>query len=301
MDGGHARTPGLDVLRMRLQPPCAYQGGKRRQAPEIVRHMGSLVGKRTPFYDLCCGSGAVSLELISHGHDPSTITMVDIGPWGDLWSLVGRGMFDVDRLRSYLLELPSDDVQIPDFMYELRDATSPGQEGASYVFLLLQAASFGGLAVGVREDGTWNARSLARRKEGDGRYAFYPRPNVLLRRMEMICKHAKGVRGFRMNALTVVPEQGSVVYIDPPYSESVNEYRQHMDAHSFASKFPQHPVFVSEMRPLNASAREVCSRKKGAFTGREKADKREYLSLFNSGWTNPETVADRVEQTNLFS
>lgn len=75
--------------RVHLLPPVSYQGGKRRQAPEIVRHMA--LDPEQEMFDLCCGSGAVSLELISRGHNPAKITMVDAGPWGDVWRLVGAG------------------------------------------------------------------------------------------------------------------------------------------------------------------------------------------------------------------
>src|SRR5208282_995667 len=60
-------------------PPVTYQGGKGRLATEIVERMGLPVAGR--FYDLCCGSGAVSVAAVERGQSPERITMVDLGPW----------------------------------------------------------------------------------------------------------------------------------------------------------------------------------------------------------------------------
>ena len=62
-----------------LRVPCSYQGGKQRIAAQIVDHLiDAAPDSSSHFYDLCCGSGAVSIELVNRGIEPSRITMLDI-------------------------------------------------------------------------------------------------------------------------------------------------------------------------------------------------------------------------------
>ena len=65
----------------KLIVPCSYQGGKQRLAKKIVDIIfeQNEINEDTKFYDLCCGSGAITLELINRGIHPSNITMVDRG------------------------------------------------------------------------------------------------------------------------------------------------------------------------------------------------------------------------------
>lgn len=67
----------------KLTIPCAYQGGKQRIAKDIVDifFKENGINEETKFYDLCCGSGAISIELVNRGVNPSNIIMVDKSPW----------------------------------------------------------------------------------------------------------------------------------------------------------------------------------------------------------------------------
>lgn len=42
----------------------------------------SVIYDNTIFFDLCSGSGVITLELISRGIKPQNITMLDISSWG---------------------------------------------------------------------------------------------------------------------------------------------------------------------------------------------------------------------------
>ena len=69
-------------MNTQLRVPCAYQGGKQRIAKQIVDVLLSLDhNENTVFYDLCCGSGAISIELVNRGIKPSQIVMVDLSSW----------------------------------------------------------------------------------------------------------------------------------------------------------------------------------------------------------------------------
>ena len=80
-----------------LTSPCSYQGGKQRLAKQIVDIIfeQNVINKETKFYDLCCGSGAITLELINRGILPSNITMVDKGVFGAFWSSVSNNKFNL--------------------------------------------------------------------------------------------------------------------------------------------------------------------------------------------------------------
>jgi hypothetical protein len=62
-----------------LRVPCAYQGGKQRVAAQIVDILlDASRDTNSRFYDLCCGSAAVSIELVRRGVEPGRICMLDI-------------------------------------------------------------------------------------------------------------------------------------------------------------------------------------------------------------------------------
>ena len=55
-----------------LQVPCSYQGGKQRIASQIVDNLIEASNSSNSFfYDLCCGSGAISIELVNSSHHQS--------------------------------------------------------------------------------------------------------------------------------------------------------------------------------------------------------------------------------------
>ncbi|PJA03594.1 MAG: hypothetical protein COX72_04385, partial [Gammaproteobacteria bacterium CG_4_10_14_0_2_um_filter_38_22] len=92
-----------------LRVPCSYQGGKQRVAAQIVDHLiNAAPSSSSHFYDLCCGSGAVSIELVNRGIEPSRITMLDISSWGVFWSSIGSGTFNMDVFDQFLSQLPTD-------------------------------------------------------------------------------------------------------------------------------------------------------------------------------------------------
>ena len=68
-------------------------------AKEIVDYIlnTTFVTNDTKFYDLCCGSGAVTIELLNRGIPPNKIVMCDISSWGVFWKSVGEGTFDLNK------------------------------------------------------------------------------------------------------------------------------------------------------------------------------------------------------------
>ena len=84
--------------------PVTYQGAKHRYAAAIIDRIKPRFDE--PFYDLCCGSGTVSIELVNRGFNPKLLYMVDSGPWGIFWYSVGKGSFNLNRFRKLLERIP---------------------------------------------------------------------------------------------------------------------------------------------------------------------------------------------------
>ena len=85
-----------------LYSPCTYQGAKQRVSKEIVDYIISneLIYPSkggTKIYDLCCGSGAITVEFLNRGVHPNNIVMCDCSSWGKFWKSIGEGSFSLDK------------------------------------------------------------------------------------------------------------------------------------------------------------------------------------------------------------
>lgn len=271
-----------------MKAPATYQGGKSRLAKSIADCMNWA--DRDEFWDVCCGSGAMTLEAVKRGiFDPHEITMVDRGPWGLLWKSVGEGTFNLRRFKVLLLGIPEDPDKIRDYLKGL--ASEPTSvEDAPYIFLILQAGSFGGSAIDYRHDGTWDTggfrsywKPTATSKRRSPVNPMMPMPTTLHDRMSEIVQNMKGVRGIWGFADREFPVGCPLVYIDPPYAES-SGYAHTLDLEDYLLKLRKTAadprVYVSEGRPLPGT--NWCLSKgqaKGGMNGRRRNAKAEWLTL----------------------
>lgn len=275
----------VNETELPLVSPVTYQGAKGRLAARIIEYL--TVPPEADFYDLCCGSGAVSLALIERGHYPDKLHMVDRGPWGLFWKSIGDGAFDIDVMRSYCDMVPADPREIKSFMERLR-AAPIGAHGV-YIFLLLQAAAFGGTPIALDGD-VWKRCGFrdywVPTKTSNRRYPvnpMMPMATTLFKRVAAIARSARGVGGIQGDAATIAVRPGSVVYIDPPY-DGTTGYGHIIDAVSVAKNIASSGsvCWISEGRPLSDQA--VClskGRAKGGITGnRKRAANEEWLSCF---------------------
>ena len=127
--------------------PVTYQGAKHRYAATIIDQIKPRFDE--PFYDLCCGSGTVSIELVNRGFNPKLLYMVDSGPWGIFWESIGKGSFNLNRFRKLLDGIP-DRPLIQTYAKEL--SRQPAHIDTPYVYLILQACAFGGKAIWIKDD-----------------------------------------------------------------------------------------------------------------------------------------------------
>jgi len=274
-----------------LRVPCAFQGGKQRVAAQIVDLLlESAPGPDARFYDLCCGSAAVSIELVNRGVDPSRIWMLDISSWGSFWAAIGSGTFNMDVFDHFLSTLPSDKRDYKAHMSAL--SALPLSDHEAELYPLLQACSFGGKQI-WRDGERWanacfrdywepTATSIRRSPANP----MQPSPTELRRRLDALANGMKGVTCVKMDIMTVLHTpipNNAVVYVDPPY-QSTTGYGFSFDVAAFINRFcetNQVPLFISEGIPLNDNAVLLeFGGAKGGISGTRKEKHKEWLSFF---------------------
>lgn len=141
-------------MSKKLTPPCSYQGGKQRLSKQIVDIIfeQNKIDENTQFYDLCCGSGAIGLELINRGINPKNITMIDNGVYGGFWTSISNNSFDLNIFKEEIDKLPS----IENIQQYLKDLSNQEVNKDRYIYhyLLLQSGSFGSKQIWI-EDNKW--------------------------------------------------------------------------------------------------------------------------------------------------
>lgn len=278
-------------MSSRMRVPCAYQGGKQRVAAQIVDILlEAAPGPNSRFYDLCCGSAAVSIELVNRGVAPSRIWMLDISSWGSFWSAIGSGTFNMDAFDQFLSELPRDKRDIKSHMLAL--SALPVGDHEVELYPVLQACSFGGKQI-WRNGERWanacfrdywepTATSIRRSPANP----MQPSPTELRRRIAALVNGMRGVTCLNTDIMTAISDpfpSDAVVYIDPPY-QSTTGYAFGFDITSFINRFRQvnqAPLFVSEGIQLSENALMLrFGGAKGGISGNRKGKHQEWLSRF---------------------
>ena len=180
---------------MKIKPPVAFQGGKQRIAGKILEIMegrcGSFDGH--PFFDLCCGSGAITIEAINRKYPFSSFTMIDNSVWGDFWQSISDKIFSVEEFKLFCDAIPQKGM-IKEFLEKMSKENPYGPKKLSHVYkyLLLQAGSFGGKHIWI-SDGKWQNASFCNywqpTKISRRRYPvnpMKPMPQTILNRVSLI-------------------------------------------------------------------------------------------------------------------
>jgi site-specific DNA-adenine methylase len=280
------------VTRDRLVPPCSYQGGKQRISRQVVDHIlaNATTDSGTRFFDVCCGSGAITVELLNRGVAPEQIVMIDLSSWGAVWQKIGEGSFDLDIFRAYLDRVPENKSLIHAFATEL--ATQPASVDEVYKYLVLQACSFGGKQI-WRDGEVWRnaffrrhwmpTASSVRRSPAN---PMQPGAKGLYERVARLVDAATGVRALRADVSAILLEDydaQSVIYVDPPYLNTT-AYGFDFDITAFVdavqAKSPA-TLFVSEAAPVSSEAvRMNPEGARGGISGNRRIAHEEWLSSF---------------------
>ena len=265
---------------MVLISPVTYQGGKQRIANEIL----SIINPHNQlFNDYCCGSGAISIQLINQGYLPYNIIMLDKSPWGLFWQKVGDGCFSLNTFKQYIDSIPQDISLIQPWIKEM--SKQPADIDTIYVYLILQAGSFGGKAIWIKNNAWQNCsfRSYWLPTATSNRRShvnpMMPMPKTLYERVAAICEKMQGINGIYDDIYNHKPETG-ILYIDPPYLNTT----MYGDAFNVLEyvKSVKIKTYVSEGRSLSDQCWNITStRKKGGISGERKKYNEEWLSEFN--------------------
>lgn len=284
----------------KLTPPCSYQGGKQRLAKQIVDiiYKENNINDDTKFYDLCCGSGAISIEMVNRGFYDFNITMVDASPWGLFYQGVGDLTFSPDVFEIYINDIPKDITQIKDYAKEIlkRPANDGLLENMVYKFLILQACAFGSTATWV-ENNEWKKAGGLRNywlpTETSNRKSpvnpMMPMPKTLFERVESICANMDGVKGVYGRVEDIKINSNSIIYIDPPY-KGTQDYGCSIDyiklINEILSNVPNVKIYLSEGYALKEADENILlsvGRKKGNINGKvNKKPTEEWLNIFTN-------------------
>ena len=279
--------------KIKLVPPCSYQGGKQRLAKKIVDVIYEKcdINPSTKFYDLCCGSGAVSLELINRGFNPNNIIMVDNGVYGEFWHNVSNNEISVEVFAEMVADVP-DKPLCKQYLQDMSKTVD--KDKYIYQYLLLQSGSFGWKEISL-VNGEWKHHGFrdywqptatsVRRSPCN---PMQPNQSEMLKRVINI----KDTIGGRIKAMdckvedfieNVVFDSNSIVYIDPPYMNTTG-YSNDLVITEVINQIPSNvPVFVSECNVLSDNYEFITSGKsKGNITGVVKTKRKDdILNIFN--------------------
>ena len=251
------------IIDKLLSPPCSYQGGKQRLAKQIVDifYSENQIDDDTKFYDLCCGSGAVSLELINRGFNPNNIVMIDNGCYGAFWQSIANDEFELDVFKQEIDKLPS----LENIQQYLKDLSNQpvDKELFIYHYLLLQAGAFGSKQIWI-EDGKWKNntfRGYWLPTETSNRKSpvnpMMPMPNTLYTRVEEIINQLSGcIVASQENVFNTVyrldeeyeinNSKNLIIYIDPPYMNTTG-YKESFNIYELERQIWNNaPIYISE-------------------------------------------------------
>ena len=283
----------MNKSNIKLVPPCSYQGGKQRLAKKIVDIIfeQNEINEDTKFYDLCCGSGAITLELINRGLHPSNITMVDSGVYGTFWNSVANDEFDMNIFQQEIDKLPSVD-KIQSYLQRLSNL-SVNKDLLEYHYLLLQSGSFGSKQIWVENDkwknnsfrSYWTPTDTSNRRSPVN--PMMPMPNTLFDRVKNIVDYMAGsINAINLDISKIEWhfDKNSIVYIDPPYKNTTG-YGFNFDYEEFIiNNWAYVNIYVSEGYKMDNVEDAILlskGRAKGSISGDiKKKPTEEWLNIF---------------------
>ena len=238
---------------------------------------------------MCCGSGAISIELFNRGVNPLNIYMVDKSPWGLFWQRIGDSTFSTEVFKFYIDDVPEDITKIKKYAKEMvkRPANDGLFDNMVYKFLILQACAFGSSATWV-ENNEWKKSGGLRdywlptetSKRRSPVNPMMPMPETLYKRVCDIAYEMDSINGYYGDVNDIqIDTNNSIIYIDPPY-ENTAYYGYTFDYMDFVNKLNT-KVYLSEGKKLTEKAYLLSNgRKKGGINGNRVKANEEWLNVF---------------------
>lgn len=265
-----------------LTIPCSYQGGKQRLAKDILEE----INKNTPlenkiFLDLCCGSGAITLESLKYNTKQNI--MLDNGCMGLFWNSIVNKTFDIDYFEQRIKELPSLD-KIQQYMKDL-SKQPVNNETLVYDYILMQASAFGSKQIWV--DKKWcncTFRSYWLPTETSNRKSpvnpMMPLPATLLDRIKNLIYNLpiNKISVYTLDILEYLSNINNfndmIIYVDPPYQNTTG-YHSTFDINKVIEIVNNKcPLYISEGYDIPSASEYIHfgKRNKGNISGNKKID-----------------------------
>lgn len=277
-----------------LVPPFPYQGGKQRLSKEICTLLyNEWESMNEPtIYDMCCGAGSVTLELVNMGVEPESIVMVDSSTVARFYCDIADGSFSVRKFRSILSMVPDNQAEIKEYMEEL--SRKPCYiSNRSYIYVLLQNCSFGGKQI-YYEDGHWKNATFRRYWEPT-ETSNRRSPVIAMPQKDLIYKKTSSVVNALTGRITAYNKKvedvlkyvsnNSLVYIDPPYKGTTG-YSDNIDYYAVIKELLKKKcvVYLSEGYQHSKANHSICLTKgqsKGNISGEiKKKPTQEWVNIF---------------------
>ena len=289
-------------MTAKLEIPCSYQGGKQRLAKQIVDifYEENDIDDHTQFYDICCGSGAISIELLNRGVNSKNIHMMDKSPWGLVWKMIGEDTFRLDVFKEFVDSIPKDITKIKQYAVDIINKPVD-TDMIPYHFLFLQSCAFGSTATWIEGDKWCKAGGLRDYwlpTETSNRRSpvnpMMPMPDNLYKRVKLLCERAKGLNGYCMDVfdfLYILDEEWDIknngnliIYIDPPY-QNTQQYGYSFNIYELETRIWNNvPIYISEGIEMERAKKTYLlssGRAKGNINGKtKKKPVEEWLNKF---------------------
>jgi len=186
---------------------------------------------------------------------------------------------------SYIEAIPKNPRLIHDFMREL--SMQPASRDTTEVFIILQAATFGGKALWIANDkwcnntfrSYWEPTATSSRRSHVN--PMMPMSETLARRVQTVMQRMHGVEAHWDDAATIEIEPGSLAYIDPPYL-GTTAYGHTLDAPALFGRVGLSSIcYLSEGRKVGDEGILLhVGRAKGGISGDRKVTiNQEWLSV----------------------
>lgn len=282
---------------LKLAPITAYQGSKRKYADKIVEYLIAHWRKQYEYYDVCCGTGSITLALIRHGVDPSQITMIDAGLWGLFWETITTDTFQLEIFEEYCRYIPKEPKLVKGYLQEL--AQEDPLKNTVYKFILFQSANFAGKYVAIKNDKWYNLNikdcwfPTEYSKRQTPSTTFTTSPSTMLDRIILIMIKTKGLTAIYRNAETYTHyKRRSIMYIDPDYkghykyqhSFNVDEFiKERLRDNHFTKIFVSEAQRLYKIRYFKEAYNIAEEQKTTLFNTKRKSKlNKEYLNYFSN-------------------
>lgn len=243
------------------------------------------------YLDVCCGAGAISMQLLNKNIPGESIYMFDGGPIGSFWQMISEKSFDMDEFEDLINKIPKDKHKIKSFLEELSTIKFDYVGEVIYEYMILQAGAFGskqiwdvdGRFVNTSFRSYWQPTSTSSRRSPVN--PMMPMPETIFENVRKIVNFAHKINAKHclvdnINFESIKEKHKNIcIYIDPPY-ENTEKYGLSFDVEKFVDRARKYgDVYISEYKTFGNEFHLLNETKGGGISGKSNTTRKEYLSF----------------------